>query len=623
MKSIAKLLVGCLLCLPLMIFAADLTAPYINNYDSFIVINPDSSLTVSETITITTDGSEVRHGIYRDFPTIYRSKTGGVVHVGFDVLKAILDGKAVKYAVKKRSNGVRVYLGSKSTRLPAGVYTFQLVYKTTGQLGFFKNHDELYWNVTGNGWDFPIEQVTATINFPPAVVGKVSKYTAYTGSQGSRAQNYQASLNAEQQLVFKTTQPLAAHQGMTIAAAWPVGLIKKPSFIESNSRDITIYTLLVLGIIVVLVYYLATWSKVGRDPKLGAIMPEYYPPEGFTPAALRYIMDMGFDNRVLASAVLNLAVKGALKIEETKKKHYTLHKVDDFSGELSAAEKILMKRLFGANQSISLDKAGCIKDVVTAYRDALKTEFATTYFETNNRYSMIGAVLSVIAVGIGILLNMQLMPVAIFMAFFIIITMGTKGRIRSRFADAFKRGFFQTIIVVAVFVIFLAGHASEINELGIMFPWVYIGLCALLIIINLIFVNLLRRPTIAGAHVIKHVKGFKMFLDATERQRMAFRNPPDKTPELFEKYLPYALALGVEQRWSENFADVLQKANYQPNWYVGNNMMWLAAAGFSSGFVSSFNQSISSASAAPGSSSGFGGGGFSGGGGGGGGGGGW
>src|SRR4029079_11459935 len=134
-------------------------------------------------------------------------------------------------------------------------------------------------------------------------------------------------------------------------------------------------------------------------------------------------------------------------------------------------------------------------------------------------------------------------------------------------------------------------------------------------------------PTPEGRAVLDHVSGFKQYLSITERERLDHMAPAADTPEIFEKYLPYAIALGVENRWAERFAGVLAAAAASGHqgflWYSGSTSPWSDPTGFADSVGSSLSSTISSASTAPGSSSGSGGGGFSGGGGGGGGGGGW
>ncbi len=146
--------------------------------------------------------------------------------------------------------------------------------------------------------------------------------------------------------------------------------------------------------------------------------------------------------------------------------------------------------------------------------------------------------------------------------------------------------------------------------------------------INWIFYELLKAPTLAGRELLDKIEGFKQYIDIAERHELDFKHPKGRSPELFEEYLPYALALGVEQQWGESFADVLAQtqasgSRYTPRWYRGSHWNHTNISGFTHSLGSSFTSAIASSSTAPGSSSGSGGGGSSGGGGGGGGGGGW
>ena len=152
-------------------------------------------------------------------------------------------------------------------------------------------------------------------------------------------------------------------------------------------------------------------------------------------------------------------------------------------------------------------------------------------------------------------------------------------------------------------------------------PWVC-GLYAAGITLCIVFHHLLKRPTPEGQKLRDQILGFKKYLSVAEADRLGLENPPERTPQLFEKFLPYALALGVEQAWSEQFADVLATASHDLDSGTSATGLVLPLA-VASSFTSSFSSAISSASTAPGSSSGSGGGGSSGGGGGGGGGGGW
>jgi hypothetical protein len=170
-------------------FAPAFADERILDFHSDAKIQPDASLIVHEAIRVNSEGERIQHGIFRDFPTRYTGRLGEHYSVDFKVLDVLRDGQPEQYSQEQLSNGVRVKIGSASTVLPPGEYTYELTYTVTRELGFFPDHDELYWNVTGNGWVFPIDHASATVSLPAPVQPSDLKLTGYTGFKGSRDQN--------------------------------------------------------------------------------------------------------------------------------------------------------------------------------------------------------------------------------------------------------------------------------------------------------------------------------------------------------------------------------------------------------------------------------------------------
>ena len=202
----------------------------IDDYQSEIIVNEDGSLNVTETIRVTANGNKIKRGIHRDFPTRYQKNAFLEIEVPFKILSVTRDGKNEPYHTEEQSNGIRVYIGRKNVRLTPGQYTYQISYCTNFQLGYFNDHDELYWNVTGNGWDFPIERASATVRLPAAVpFNKVTSET-YTGKQGAKDDNARSSVDQQTKIVqFETTVPLRAHEGLTIVVSFPKGFVREPT----------------------------------------------------------------------------------------------------------------------------------------------------------------------------------------------------------------------------------------------------------------------------------------------------------------------------------------------------------------------------------------------------------
>ncbi|MEJ5363933.1 MAG: DUF2207 domain-containing protein [Desulfosoma sp.] len=624
--------------------AQDVQDERILDFSSDITIHADSSLTVKETITVRALGQSIKRGIIRDFPTVYKDRQGHRVRVSFDIVEVRRDGRLEPYHTERVGNGVRISTGHKDVFIDPGIHTYAITYRTSRQLGFFKDYDELYWNVTGTGWTFPIDHAAARIVLPQGA--RLLQVAAYTGPQGDRGQDYRFVDEGGGTLFFETTRKLGVGEGLTVAAAWPKGFVHEPDRVERALAllgDNRGSTLGIVGLIAVLVYYLVVWFRVGRDPEPGTIIPLFEPPYGFSPAAVRFVRNMDFDQKTFAAAVVNMAVKGHLLIRETDDT-YVLVKKSSKKENLTPGEKKIADALFDSGlKEIALDNKNAAKfrKALDDLHKTLSQEYEKTYFFTNTRY-MIPALGLSLAILAGLILYGTQPVMAAFLALWLSIwSLGCtalaiqviqawRGSRRGRLPRRLL-GKFSAVGITLLALPFWAGEiggfaffAYSVSLLGAVILAALGGLHAL-------FYHLLKAPTRLGRKILDHIEGFRMYLSIAEKDRLGILHPPEKTPEHFEKYLPYALALDVEQEWCEQFARVLDAADdaqkpYRPTWYSGSRWSTVGASSlttFSDSLSGSLTSAIASASTPPGSSSGSGGGGSSGGGGGGGGGSGW
>ncbi len=618
-------------------------------FHSDITVHPDASMTVTETITVYCAGLQIKRGIYRDFPTKYQDRYGQTYTVDFDVQEVLRDGEPEDYHTEDLSNGVRIYMGRKDVLLNPGSYTYRITYTTNRQLGFFKDFDELYWNVTGNGWTFPIETASASVHLPEGAAADIREADAYTGYTGSKEKNFTSGTGDFGTIVFETTRPLAPEQGLTIVVSWPKGFVAEPS--AAVKAGYWMYdnrgTLAGLGgLCILFLYYLLVWSRHGKDPPRGTIIPLFEPPNKLSPAAIRFISNMGFDRKVFTAAVINMAVKGYLTIHEEDGR-YTLKKTGTKEADLSREEKAAAAKLFTqSTEMISTegeDNGLAIHKARVDLQESLKKTLDRIYFATNRKYFVIGLIISfILLIGSSALGPVSMAPLLIFMTVWLSgWTLGVAVLLMQVFslwkevlsgenhrAVLGKKAVSLTLFSIPFVFFELVGLAIVVfaASLGI------ILIMAAMVFINLLFYRLMRARTPVGRKLMDGIEGFRMYLATAERNRLNLLNPPERTPELFEKYLPYALALDVEQQWSEQFSDMLARAartdaGYTPRWYEGTAWRDTTPSHFTSGFgkslASAAATAVASSSSSPGSSSGGGGGGSSGGGGGGGGGGGW
>ena len=606
----------------------------ITGFDSRITVEQNGLLTVIETIAVVAEGNEIKRGIYRDFPTDYTDRLGRRVRVGFTPLAVERDGRPEPYHLKEMGNGVRVYVGQEEVFLDSGPHTYTLIYQTTRQIGFFADYDELYWNVTGNDWSFPIDTATATIVLPPGT--PILQHAVYTGPQGSTAAAAEMTAKENDSISFRTTAPLAPHEGLTVAVAWPKGVIAAPDSVDEAVflvRDNLVLLTAATGLLALLVYYLFVWNRVGRDPEAGTIIPRFDTPKGFSPAAARFVLQMGFDHKAFAAALVNMAVQQQLVIEEDEGTFTLKRTTGGRRAAQTGSDKIIADKLFAGGDRLRLKQTNhtLIQGAISALDQSLRDGFEALHFKRNRTYLLPGLAITLLVI-LAIFFGAREREAAGFLGIWLSIWTAGCYALLLRTVNAWKAAsspglpakgaaVFSTLFALP----FLAGWFFGLVALaGVTSPASVSGLVAVLGL-NLLFYHLLKAPTILGRTVMDQLEGLKLYLSVAEKDRLNLLNPPEKTPELFEKFLPWALALDVEQQWSEQFSDLLARAGtdngYSPAWYTGHHSF--SSGGLATSLGSSLATSISSSATAPGSSSGSSGGGSSGGGGGGGGGGGW
>ena len=635
----------------------------IREFDAVVSIDSDGKITVTETIVVDAEGKKIKRGIYRDFPTSYTSKFGVTIRLPFDVTNVTRDGKVEDFHTQDEANGVRLYIGNANSLLPSGTYEYKITYETNYQIGYFQTHDEFYWNVTGNGWEFPIDHARATVTLPQSIPRTQMTVEGYTGAEGSTDRDLTAAIDPRTgAAVFETTRSLPPRHGLTIVLTIPKGFIREPTAAERRqlylraNRSIGV---IVAGIVAVVGYYFFAWLLVGRDPAKGTIIPLYQPPEQMSPAEVRYLRKMEYDKKCFTAAVINLAVNNVLTIEE-EDGEFTLKKVQDADANarssrrpLSAGESLVAKRLLsGKSLALQPTNHSRISKAITKLGQKLEDEYHGKLFFRNLRWLVPGWLLSALAVAAAAITSgWESLPIVAFLCFWLSFwTLGvalllamvfsawhsvfalrssTSGRIGSLGSAAFLTMFATPFVIAEIFVTVVVIYHTSI----LMLPLVII-----VIIFNWLFWHLIKRPTDQGQKIRDEIEGFRMYLGTAEKEFLRRMHPPEKAVDLYEEYLPYALALDVENEWAENFRDVLAEAAvapsgersqvhaYHPAWYHGDRWDKFASGAFASGLVAALGTAISSSATAPGSSSGsssFGGGGSSGGGGGGGGGGGW
>ena len=614
----------------------------ITDFLSDVQIAENGTLTVSETISVQVENVAIEHGIFRDFPTIYTNRAGNRVRVRFDVETVERDGRPEPYGLESISNGMRVRIGDGDITIPRGPHRYVIVYQTNRQIGFFNGFDELYWNVTGNGWRFSIDRAEAIIHLPRGA--SVLQTASYTGPQGATGTNARV-IEEGGTVRFQTTEPLGQYEGMTVAVGFTKGVVTPPSDAERTGeflRDNAATGAALAGLAALFAFYFVAWWSFGRDPTRGVVVPLFAPPKNFSAAAVRFVHRMAYDRKAFAAALIAMAVKGYLKITETSG-IYTLTRTgkSDKDAGLQSTETAITRELFNARSTIELKNSNhtVISRAITALREALKREDEGVYFVSNTGWFATGLAIMAVSGIAAAALSDDPVPAGFMLVWLAGWTAGTSHLLLQVYgawigvlAGPGSRilNFIGATFLTAFATPFAAGLVFGLYFLSLSLPPLTLVAMVAQGMIATVFYRLLKAPTMAGAKVRDEIDGFKMFLETAEKNRLEALHPPQVTPDVFEKFLPYAIALDAENAWSRKFEAEAASAgqgaantHYTPSWYSGPSLGRLGTASFASGIGAAVASATAAAATAPGSSSGSGGGGSSGGGGGGGGGGGW
>ncbi len=539
---------------------------------SDIRIYADGTLAVIERIEVQVEQQEIKRGILRDFPTDYRDRTGARVKVPFEVVAVSRNGNTEPWSVAPYANGQRIRIGNPGVLLPRGRQVYEITYRTSRQLGFFKEHDELYWNVNGNGWTFAMDRVSADVMLPAAVPASKLKLEAYTGPQGAQGRNYKA-LARDNGASFETTRALGPREGLTIVVMFPKGVVRAPGIAErarwwiGDNKGALAGP---IGFVVLFLFLWWRWHLVGRDPRAGPAFPRYEAPPGMGPAEVRFIDRMAYDPQCFSAGLLGLGARGFLRIAHTGG-HYELERtgkdVDWLPGERALAALLPAQ---GRSVAVGNTHNPAVQITLETHKRELAVRYEDKLFSRNRGSHGVG-----IAIAIATVVGMMMAEAPV-----------------------------SAIGVVAV----------------------------LMLVVLAVFARLLPAYSVEGRKLQDRIQGLRQYLSVAEKDDLARMKAPPQTAEEFAKFLPYAVALGVEQTWADRFTKTLGLAAVTAavaGYYSttsGGNLFGGGGIGDSVGGIAG---TISSAATPPGSSSGGsssgggGGGGSSGGGGGGGGGSGW
>jgi uncharacterized membrane protein YgcG len=485
-----------------------------------VQVLPSGDLLVAETISPRFEGSW--NGLERQIPVEYHTPQGFTYSLILDPVSVMDDRRQpLKYEVSRDRHykTFRIWIpgAADATR------TFTLTYRVSNGLKFFDDHDELYWNVTGDEWELPIEQASARILLPAGATGV--RAIAFTGAYGAREHDADV-VTTGPEIVMTMKRPLGFREGLTAVVGWDKGLVREPGLPTQAWYFLRANWPLVIPVGVFAAMF-TQWYRRGRDPRRRPIAVAYEPPAELTPAEIGTLLDNSPDMRDISATIVDLAVRGYLRIEEQSTnsvlglwegKDYRLHVLKPMSQweSLLAHERSLLERLFESGGKTVV----ALRELENSFYRHLPGLQATIFSRLlQRRYYL-----------------------------------QRPDEVRQRYVGlGFAGG-----MALTVGLLMLSGAMGMSDGTAVVAG-------ALSGLITVLFGLIMPARTVLGTRVLEGVIGFEEFLSRVEGPRI---EKTIKTPELFEKYLPYAMALGVEQNWARAFEDIYKTA---PEWYQGGD----------------------------------------------------
>ncbi len=561
---------------------AQTNAETILHFDVVAAIQADASVHIQETI-VYDFGINQKHGIFRYIPVSYKTSAGNKT-ISINTI-SVSDENSTPYQFTHSQSGskVQIKIGDPSV-LISGVKTYVISYTVLRAIGYFDTYDEFYWNATGTGWLVPILEASTLVILPAATWSAFLRSSCYEGAAGSTHPCHIYGVSkidgTNDTLTFSTDGPLSSSEGLTVAFGFPHGLVAQPTRLQNLIQIVKDNGILILPIIIFLIM-LWLWYTRGRDPRgRGTIVPLYDAPDSLAPLELYAVLYERVSNASISSEIIYLATKGYIKITKLHEKilvfTHTDYRLDKLKGgnDLPVFNKAVLDGIFGyelGNKALGvLGKSVKLSELHNTFYKNLPTIKSTT---------------------IASVVSKKYFPV-------------DPNTVRGRY-----------ILLGMLIIAFGLGLTF-----GLSWGIVYLISFTLSGLIVLVFSLIMPKVTKEGAILREQIKGLKMYMEVAEKDRINFHNAPEKSPEIFEKLLPFAMILGVEKAWAKQFEGIYDQS---PSWYSDPLHNGFSPVLFASDIRSFSTGAASTLASAPNGGSGTGGGGFSGGGFGGGGGGSW
>lgn len=597
----------------------------IYTHHSDIVVDTSGVIRVSERIRIYANGDLFKRGITRALPTTRNDVEGKRIKVDYTILEVYKDGEKESYFTEREGSNLVVYVGNKNKLLSPSYYDYEIIYETAGQIGFFDDYDELGWNVNGAS-DRPVDQVSCEISLPNNA--QILSHRCYTGAFGSTNDSDCTSESDSNGVFSASASNLQPNEMMTIYVGFEKGIVHQPVVKETTlSRFLSwldkmgLWFMNLIIIVPLYFYYITTWRKHGKDLPQPVAIPQFTPPNNISPASVGMIHDEAFDFSLISTSIINLAVKGFLRIEEVERKgvfsfgakDYNLVKLKDAESNLPSEEAVVLNKLFAESNEVSLGSKynSNVETMMHSYHKNLKLQHKRTLSEGQNLKFKILPWIVLILYIVLLFYYSSKVSMELFFTFALfsipmyviaILILAVIGVIRKKKQKKLNSISLSVALIVGVIGVFSYSPPILLTTTAIA---VFTGLLFVLLG-HILYLYLIVRPGRTLLQLQADIEGLKMYISLAEEKQMQYFNPPKVTPEVFEKLLPYAIALKTEKVWGEKFEKTLLQSmqsvdSYAPVWYYGATMR---PVNFSNNLRKSLTSNIQQSAVSPKSSGG-------------------
>ncbi len=559
---------------------------HIPYYFSRIEVLANDTISVSETIQRVVDPSEEDFtGIDRLFPKYHADRSGKKHRTDLTVLSAEIDGKPVDAALKPDKFGVRIAMHGDKPLAP-GVHVFTLTYLFADKIAEFDNtagdsrsFKELIWNVTGQHWDIPVTRAGAIVIYPRGA--KIFSRSALTGDMRQPQHDVRIKRDSENDTAFTLTYPLAPFEGLILITNWaesdaaPVYNATLDRFLREHGTALTAF----LAFLFVCSYYLATWISLKKNQVPASTQALSVKKDDLNPAVVYYARCRQTVPKTLFVLLLDMAGKGFLSFEQNSQKQLTLIKQTDSTKSLSALEKTVAKKLFPKEETaFKMTAANALRltRLLQTLDGKMKREYKSKFVTFQQTYFWFGILMAAISVVTVASLSPFALTTGItaFIAVACFVPLYFSGE---KLFSLLKRGVFSNnrralTVPTLTALAFLAGLSQALHWYAVETTWVTAVWFAAALICIAVFYSLLQSPSLLGKTLAENLEGYKIYLSSQDDTLLAtMRNADRKIKTLYNKHLPFAVALDVDRLWTKRFSAFANgNAKLAPDWYAGN-----------------------------------------------------